>query len=66
MFVRAKKRDDKTYLLIVESKRVGKRIEQITLASLGGLAARFGRSAELLRLFCQPPPASPLTLVPPG
>ena len=37
MFVRSKKRDDKIYLLIVESKRVGKRIEQITLASLGRL-----------------------------
>jgi hypothetical protein len=37
MFVRTKKRDDKTYLMIVESKRVGSRIEQITLASLGRL-----------------------------
>ena len=37
MFVRTKKRDDKTYLMIVESKRVGARIEQITLASLGRL-----------------------------
>ena len=37
MFVRSKKRDDKTYLLIVENKRVGKRIEQTTLASLGRL-----------------------------
>ncbi|MGD0920753.1 MAG: hypothetical protein ABSA70_03185 [Terriglobia bacterium] len=37
---------------------------QITMASLGGIAARFGRSAELLRLFCQPQPASPLTLAP--
>ena len=37
MFVRTKKRDDKTYLMIVESKRVGTRIEQITLASLGRL-----------------------------
>ena len=37
MFVRTKKRDDKTYLLIVESKRVGKRIEQITVAPLGRL-----------------------------
>ena len=37
MFVRTKKRDDKTYLMIVESKRVGTRIEQVTLASLGRL-----------------------------
>jgi hypothetical protein len=37
MFVRTKKRDDKTYLLIVENKRVGPRIEQTTLASLGRL-----------------------------
>ena len=37
MFVRAKKRDDRTYLLIVENKRVGKRIEQTTLAALGRL-----------------------------
>jgi hypothetical protein len=37
MFVRTKKRDDKTYLLIVESKRVGNRIEQVTLGSLGRL-----------------------------
>jgi transposase len=37
MFVRAKKRDDKTYLLIVENTRVGKKIEQTTLASLGRL-----------------------------
>jgi len=37
MFVRTKKRDDKTYLLIVENTRVGKRIEQTTVASLGRL-----------------------------
>jgi transposase len=37
MFIRAKKRDDKTYLLIVENTRVGKKIEQTTLASLGRL-----------------------------
>ena len=37
MFVRSKKRDDKTYLLIVENKRLGKRIVQTTLASLGRL-----------------------------
>lgn len=37
MFVRTKKRDDRTYLLIVENKRVGRRIEQTTLASLGRL-----------------------------
>ena len=30
------------------------------MASLGGIAARFGRSAELLRLFCQPQPATTL------
>jgi len=35
MFVRTKKRDDKTYLMIVESKRVGARIEQIN-AGLAG------------------------------
>jgi hypothetical protein len=39
---------------------------QITMASLGGIAARFGRSAELRRLFGQPQPASPLTLIPSG
>lgn len=37
MFARTKKRDDKTYLLIVENTRVGKRIERTTLASLGRL-----------------------------
>ena len=37
MFVRIKKRDDKQYLMIVESRREGARIEQITLASLGRL-----------------------------
>jgi hypothetical protein len=37
MFVRAKKRDDKTYLMIVENKRVGRRIEQTVLHSLGRL-----------------------------
>jgi len=63
MFVRTKKRDDKTYLLIVESKRVGKRIEQITLASLGrldkllasgqldGLLASLGRFSEKMAVL---------------
>jgi transposase len=37
MFVRVKKRDDKQYLMIVESRRTGARIEQITVASLGRL-----------------------------
>jgi hypothetical protein len=37
MFVRTKKRDDKTYLMIVENKRVGKRTEQTVLHSLGRL-----------------------------
>ena len=37
MFVRIKKRDDKQYLLIVESRRDGARIEQVTVASLGRL-----------------------------
>jgi hypothetical protein len=37
MFVRTKKRDDKTYLMIVENKRVGRRTEQTVLHSLGRL-----------------------------
>jgi hypothetical protein len=37
MFVRVKKRDDKQYLMIVESRRTGARIEQVTVASLGRL-----------------------------
>ena len=37
MFVRVKKRDDKQYLMIVESRRIGARIEQVTVASLGRL-----------------------------
>jgi transposase len=37
MFVRAKKRGDKTYLMIVENRRVGSRIEQTVLHSLGRL-----------------------------
>jgi len=37
MFVRTKKRDDKTYLMIVENKRVGGRTEQSVLHSLGRL-----------------------------
>jgi hypothetical protein len=37
MFVRVKKRDDKQYLMIVESRRSGARIEQVTVASLGRL-----------------------------
>jgi hypothetical protein len=37
MFVRTKKRDDKTYLMIVENKRVGARTEQTVLHSLGRL-----------------------------
>ena len=37
MFVRIKKRDDKQYLMIVESRRTGARIEQVTVASLGRL-----------------------------
>lgn len=37
MFVRAKSRGDKTYLMIVENKRVGDRVEQRVLASLGRL-----------------------------
>lgn len=37
MFVRAKKRDDKTYLMIVENRRVGGRTEQTVLHSLGRL-----------------------------
>jgi len=37
MFVRAKTRDDKTYLMIVENKRVGSRTEQTVLHSLGRL-----------------------------
>lgn len=60
MFVRIKKRDDKQYLMIVESKRVGARIEQITVASLGrldklqasgqldGLLTSLGRFSEKL------------------
>jgi hypothetical protein len=63
MFVRTKKRDDKTYLMIVESKRVGSRIEQITLASLGrldklqengqldGLLASLGRFSKKLAVL---------------
>jgi len=37
MFVRAKKRDDKIYLMLVENKRVGRRTEQTVLHSLGRL-----------------------------
>jgi len=37
MFVRAKKRDDKIYLMLVENKRVGARTEQTVLHSLGRL-----------------------------
>ena len=37
MFVRAKTRDDKIYLMIVENKRVGARTEQTVLHSLGRL-----------------------------
>jgi hypothetical protein len=37
MFVRIKKRDDKQYLMIVESRRTGAHIEQVTVASLGRL-----------------------------
>jgi hypothetical protein len=37
MFVRVKKRDDKQYLMIVESRRTGARIEQVTVAALGRL-----------------------------
>lgn len=37
MFVRIKKRDDKEYLMIVESRRTGEQIEQVTVASLGRL-----------------------------
>jgi transposase len=37
MFVRTKTRDDKTYLMIVENKRVGARTEQTVLHSLGRL-----------------------------
>ena len=37
MFVRAKKRGDKTYLMIVENRRVGARTEQRVLYSLGRL-----------------------------
>jgi len=37
MFVRIKKRDDKEYLMIVESRRTGEHIEQVTVASLGRL-----------------------------
>jgi len=37
VFVRTKKRDDKTYLMIVENKRVGACTEQTVLHSLGRL-----------------------------
>jgi len=37
MFVRTKKRDDRTYLMIVENKRVGGRTSQTVLHSLGRL-----------------------------
>jgi len=37
MFVRTKKRDDRTYLMIVENKRVGGRTTQAVLHSLGRL-----------------------------
>ena len=37
MFVRTKKRDDKTYLMIVENKRDGARTVQTVLHSLGRL-----------------------------
>jgi len=46
MFVRIKKRGDKQYLMIVESRRDGARIEQITVASLGRLD-RLQQSGQL-------------------
>jgi len=63
VFVRTKKRDDKTYLMIVENQHVGGRIEQTVLHSLGrldklqesgqldGLLASLGRFSEKLAVL---------------
>jgi hypothetical protein len=67
MFVRTKTRDDKTYLMIVENKRVGARTEQTVLHSLGrldklqqsgqldALIASLARFSEKLAVLHSPP-----------
>ena len=63
MFVRSKKRGDRTYLMIVENKRVNGRVEQTVLHSLGrldvlqktgrldGLLGSLGRFSETLAVL---------------
>ncbi len=58
MFVRTKKRDDKTYLMIVENKRDGARTVQTVLHSLGRLDQLL-ENGGLLGVFSKDDLASP-------